>query len=139
MHSDKPFIPSPFASILPQSSSFPWKLHPPLQLSSVTGSALPTWKHLNTQSSLFTFRSFSTAQFKNVQSPEQAKLHLSRHFFKTANLKFFKKYILFLVLKLTVLHRAHTFSFHLLISLIRPHMPLARGSLQSLPSLTELR
>lgn len=30
IRSDKPFIPSPFASILPQSSSFPWKLHSPL-------------------------------------------------------------------------------------------------------------
>lgn len=57
----------------------------------MTGSALPTWKHLNTQSSLFTFKFFSTTQFKNVQSPQQAKLHLSRLFFKTANLKFKKK------------------------------------------------
>lgn len=91
LRSDEPFMPSPFVSVLPQSSSFPWKFHPPLQLSSVTGSALPTWKHFNTQRSPFTFRSFTTAQFKSVQSPEQAHLCFSRCFFKMANLKFKKK------------------------------------------------
>jgi len=70
IRSDKPFSPSPPASTLPQSSSLPQIHHPPSQLSSGTGGALPTRKHTKTQNSLFTFRPFSTAQFQNVKSPE---------------------------------------------------------------------
>lgn len=39
-HSNKPFILSSLASTVSQSSSFPWKVQLPLQLSSLAGSAL---------------------------------------------------------------------------------------------------
>lgn len=42
---------------------------------------------------------------------------------------------IFLILKLTVLHRAHMFPFCVLINLIWPHVPLT----YTLPPLTELR
>lgn len=132
--SSQALLPQYYLRALP----FPGNSTHRLQLSSVTGSALPTWKHLNTQSSLFTFKFFSTTQFK-MFNPLNRPSFIFLGFFSRQPTWSLKKKIILLILKFTVLHRAHAFSFYVLTSLIQPCVPLARGFLQPLPSLTELR